>query len=337
MQFLDVPINTRLQDLRDRVGKSNLENILHENGIERAPNIGEKIKEKCEEILASVTEDVPAQRKISILNRFTDDSDIFEHIATAAEFDWKLLSEAGMMMNKLFISSRHRIPDGSDTLGNRQKISTRIHNKVVNMIKTAGTVDPSVFNNYSSVRAGAIANVYRRNPSDAGGIGDFPIPWGKISLYSSISGEMVDFPVYPEEYSDGVKANYTQMPDMIYQYEPWNIYTSSGPRTNTFTFNFHRDMWQGDHRQGGANNLIRFCEANCYPKYNGSAVIAPTVTLYIEGKAVITGIMNEVTPSWDGPIGQDGWYLHCTLTLSITEVSTTSLNYDTVRNKPLIG
>ena len=57
--------------------------------------------------------------------------------------------------------------------------------------------------------------------------------------------EMLAFPVYPEELDDGVVANYEDMSEMLYQYEPWKVYKSSGPREMTFTFNFHRDMWSG--------------------------------------------------------------------------------------------
>jgi hypothetical protein len=148
---------------------------------------------------------------------------------------------------------------------------------------------------------------------------------------------MLYFPVYPEEYDDGVSANYEEMGEMLYQYEPWKVYKSSGPRENTFTFKMHRDMWTGDHRDGNANALIRGCEANCYPDYDGSLVNVPIVTLYIHGSNLITGVMTSCKTHWSGPIGLDGYYLCCDLTLTIVEVSPQALNYNTVRSKGLIG
>ena len=148
---------------------------------------------------------------------------------------------------------------------------------------------------------------------------------------------MMDFPVYPEELSESTLANYTQMPELLYQYEPWQLYQSSGPRSITFTFHFHRDMWTGDHRDGKANQLIRFCEANCFPEYNGSAVNIPIATMYIKGQAFISGVVTEVTKEWSGPLGLDGFYLECTLGISITEIAPQPLNYSTVRRLPLIG
>ena len=99
----------------------------------------------------------------------------------------------------------------------------------------------------------------------------------------------------------------------------------------------HRDMWTGDHRDGLANKLVRFCEANCFPNYKGSAVQTPTVTLYINGENLITGVLNSAKVDWSGPIGLDGFYLELKLILDITEVSKEALNFNTVKAKGLIG
>jgi hypothetical protein len=166
----------------------------------------------------------------------------------------------------------------------------------------------------------------------------FNIPWGEVTLYDSLSGESVDFPVYPEEPGDGRKATYTQMPDTLYQYEPFYLYQSSGPRSCQYSFTFHRDMWTGNHKDGMANKLIRFCESCLYPKYNGSAVNTSIVTLYIHGDALIRGILTSVNKSWSGPILQDGWYGVCKLEIEISEVSSDPLTFDTVRSmKSIIG
>jgi hypothetical protein len=158
-----------------------------------------------------------------------------------------------------------------------------------------------------------------------------------VTLYSSISEDAIDFPVYPEETTYQTTANYTQMPDLLYQYEPWSVYVSSGPVVKTYEFNFHRDMFSGNHNDGLANRLIRFCESNCYPHYRGTAVDTATVTLYIHGQIAISGIMTDVSPNWYGPIADDGWYLACRLSITIQEVSPVPLNYTTVKERPLLG
>ena len=99
----------------------------------------------------------------------------------------------------------------------------------------------------------------------------------------------------------------------------------------------HRDMWSGDHRDGKCNDLIRFCQANCYPDYNGAAVNTSIVSLYVAGQCLIRGILTEVKTTWSGPIGLDGFYLAVSMSLTFTEVSDIPLNYSTVRRKGLIG
>ena len=341
MQFLSIKDNTKLRDLSDLVGPRNLSTILHVNGLERAPNIGEEFK-KLTDSIAETAINISVDRKIAILNTLTDDSDVFEYVSLMDEAGWKVLSAINSLPSKLRVPDDITLPDSADVLGNGVEIASRVYNDVTKSLKDTGEVDPSAFTEYSTI--GDVRSIIGTpfNEVATAGMGEDPMqwfraPWGDITLYSSIDDSTIDFPVYPEELADGVKANYTQMPELLYQYEPWNIYSSSGPRTQQFNFHFHRDMWTGDHRDGKANELIRACEANCYADYKGSAVNVPTVTLYLKGKSVISGIMTDVNVNWSGPIGWDGWWLDCNLSISITEVSKTPLNYSVVKNKPLIG
>ena len=61
------------------------------------------------------------------------------------------------------------------------------------------------------------------------------------------------------------------------------------------------------------------------------------VRLYFKGKILISGVLTGVNVDWDGPLGHDGWYLCCKLSLEITEVSESPLSYSAVKNKGLIG
>ena len=336
MQFLRINSDTTLSDLSDRVGSRNVPAVLHLNGIDHSVDIGKSVILKYSDSNVRDLPNVSWQKKSSILNTMTTDSDIFEYAATQNESSWKVLSEFGTFPRMLRLPESIIVPDADDTLGNKMTVARKIHKAAMSMLMNAPHyIDPEIFNEYSSVKPSKISESSSATASNV--FQWFNIPWGEISLYSSLSGTSIDLPVYPEEISDGVKANYTTMPDLIYQYEPWQLYTGSGPRSNTYDFNFHRDMWTGDHRDGKANEMIRFCMANCYPRYNGSAVDTSIVTLYIHGSPVIRGVMTDVSVSWDGPIGQDGWYLHGKLSLSITEVSSRALNYDAMLTKPLIG
>lgn len=333
MQFLTLDKETKLKDFSDEVGSRNADYILAANSIDRSPNIGKNFYESCEAAKKS-TENISWQRKSQILNTFTQDSDIFETAALMGETDWKVLSALGTFPGMVKVPDSITLPDSVNILGNGQGVKSEIYNKAMKSLEEHNYVDPSIFNEYSNIKNSKIAEGASHSSSTFSG---FNLPWGQVTLASSISDDSVDFPVYPEEISDSRKANYTTMPDLLYQYEPWQLYNSSGPRTNTYLFHFHRDMWTGDHRDGKANELIRYCEANCYPEFNGSAVNVPMVTLYIAGTSLIHGVMTQVDTKWDGPIGLDGYYLNCELSITITEVSETALNYNVIKGKSLIG
>lgn len=320
-----------LSELSDIVGERNVDSVLNANGLTRSVNIGKQLFERNTE---GITD---AQTKMNILNMLVANSDVFEKAALGTDEDWYSLYAYGTFPDCLIIPDEIDIPSSALVLGNGEPISSDIYEKCGNSLRSVGIIDPIIFNEYSvsSLSAYGVTNT-NSSTKNSNPFEWFALPWGKISLYSSLSDDMMDFPVYPLEYSDGYEATYETMPDMLYQYEPWNVYKSSGPRSNSFTFKMHRDMWTGDHRDGLANKLIRFCEANCFPDYNGSAVNVPRVTLFINSKNLITGVMTSCKVDWEGPIGLDGWWLECTLHLEITEASPVALNYTTVLNKGLI-
>lgn len=333
--FLKIPETMTLSQLSNRVSHDNVGPILAANGLSWGPNVGSALTAACNAAVRSATSSVSWEQQYTMLNQITQDSDIFEYACLMSDSAWQTYASIGTFPGMLSIPSTVTISSGSDTLGNGMPVANTVYNSVMSrLLVEPHTIDISAFNEYSSAGA-AQAATYGDPGSEI--FNSFHIPWGEVTLWSSIDNDHVDFPVYPETIDDGVKAEYTTMPDMIYQFEPWYLYKSSGPRTPKYSFHFHRDMWTGDHRDGKANQLVRFCQAQCYPDYRGSAVVAPTVALYVAGDKLINGVVTDVSVSWTGPIGLDGWYLDCTLEISITEVATEPLNYAVVKNKPLIG
>lgn len=341
MQFISIQPATTLKDFIKSVGVSNAHSILSANGVQWAPNIGRLFEAKCDEIISSygqisrASTVVDYQRKSTILNSFVGDDDVFEKAALSSEDEWKVISTLGTFPGMLKVPESIVLPDSSDVLGSGTPVAKNVYDQAMSQLQTEPhIIDPGIFNQYSTIR-NANMTTYAKTTSTA--MKWFKLPWGEITLHSSIDNESVDFPCYPEELSDGKKANYAQMPELLYQSEPWQLYESSGPRSNTYTFNIHRHMWSGDHNDGMANKLIRFCEAHCYPKFNGSLVNTSIATLYVHGNKLIRGVITDVDTDWDGPIADDGWYLHVKLAITITEVSEEPLDYDTVKSKPLIG
>ena len=337
MQYLQISETTTLTQLANMVGDRNVDAILTANSLKRTPNVGKAFAKLTERAMA-ISKPVSWEIKTNVLNTMTGDDDVFEYASTMSENAWRIYSVLDTFPGMLKIPESVVLPSSTSVLGGTDaKVGTNTYVKVMDSLKSEShTIDPAIFNTYSTISKD-IVMTDRREGNKVDLYSMFKLPWGKITLYSSLSDETIDFPVYPEELSDGRKANFTTMPDTLYQYEPWYTYQSSGPRQMTYTFHFHRDMWTGNHLDGKANELVRFCEACCYPNYNGSAVNVTAVTLYINGQKHIHGIMTEVRPKWSGPIGRDGWYLECELEISITEVSEVPLSYQSMRQKGIIG
>lgn len=335
MQYLEITKDLTLSDLARIVGERNVDSVLNANGLDRSVNVGEEFFSR------EVPEtDVDYQQKLNVLNRFVGDYDLFERAALGSDDSWRTLSQYNSFPDAIRIPSDVHLPDSEGVLGNGEPIPSRVYQACVNSIKFSEdhSIDPAIFADYNASFSGSNYGITSTgNASDAPVFENFRFPKGEVGLYSSLSDEIIYFPVYPDGFEDGYSANYEEMPEMLYQYEPWKVYKSSGPREITFNFKFHRDMWTGDHRDGKANELIRACQANCFPEYDGSLVNVSTVTLYIHGRNLITGVMTSCKPSWDKPIGLDGFYLMCELSISITEVSPEALNYSSVKSKELIS
>lgn len=335
MQFISLSNKTSLSQFNKMVGRYNAQSILSANDLTWGPNVGKEFQQKCNFVVSN-SDYVDSQRKITILNKFVSDDDLFEKAALASDSEWKILSNLGTFQDMLQIPETIKLPDSADVLGSGVPVKKTIYDKAMTQMELNHSIDPAIFNDYSSIKH---SNFITTSSADSTNPFQFyKLPWGKITLYSSLSGETMEFPVYPDDPTDSRSATYSTMPDLLYQYEPWQLYESSGPRTNTYKFsNIHRDMWTGDHSDGMANDLIRFCQANCYPKYNGSNVRTSICTLYVEGSQLIRGIITEVSIEWTGPILNDGWYAAFNISLTITEVSDEALNHDVIRAKPLIG
>ena len=350
MQFLMTSKTMTLEDLADRIGERNVDSMINVNSLSRSVNIGRQFVDRA----FHTSVDVDYQTKINILNTFVGSSDIYERAALGSERDWACLANYGSFSDAMAVPEDVILPSATDVLGNDESISTSIYDQCIASLTNLGFVDPSIFSqnllagntNYGIInendktdnKQGNLLG-QRFNTSSSSKISpfqNFKIPWGAILLYSSIDNTSMEIPAYPEQLSDGYKANLSEMPEMLSQYEPWQIYKSSGPRQQSVSFKLHRDMWTGDHTDGHANTLIRFCQANCFPKYDGASVHYPEVSLYINGSNYITGVMTDCKVDWEGPILSDGFYAAFTLSFDITEVSPMALNYNSVMRKGLI-
>lgn len=343
MQFLKIGKDTTLSALGQMVGARNVTSMLVQNQLARSVNIGQQYYDNCKNII-NTAPPVSWQEKQVILNKFVSDYNVFEEAALLGDSGWKVLKNLDAFPNAMRVPETIKLPDSSEILSGGGPVGRSTYNAAMSQLADPSRnnqIDPGIFNDYSAMLPAVPmgSGDGSKSGSSSGDIFQwFHIPWGQVTLVDSISQESVDFPVYPEELSDKRVANYSTMPDLLYQYEPWQVYDGSGPRTNTYTFDIHRQMWTGNEGDGKANDLIRFCQALLYPVYSGSAVNMATATLYVSGSPLISGIIDDVSVDWDGPISSvDNWYLHFVLSLTFTEVATQKLDHDVVRGLPLIG
>ena len=340
MQFLQVYKNTTLADLSAHVGSRNVSAMLVQNQVDRVVNVGAAYYAKCEEIARTYPE-VSWQRKQTLLNNFVDDRDVFEAAALLGDSGWKVLDNLSAFPSAMRVPETITLPDSDIILGGGGSIEHAIYNEVMSQLADPSTghqIDPGIFNQYSTIIPTPSISGISLQETQTDLFSGFNIPWGEVTLVDMLSHDAIDFPAYPEELEDKRTANYTTMPDILYQYEPWQVYQSSGPRSIPLTFDLHRQMWSGNEIDGRANQLIRFCQSLLYPEYSGSAVNTSIATLYILGQPFISGIITDVSVTWDGPLsGVDGFYLHFKLSLTFTEISQQALNHDSVRQLPLIG
>lgn len=350
MQYLILNKSDTLSDISKIIGQKNIDALLNENNLARTPKLGKAWAEKANSIIAESTEDVTGARKAALLNNLVDNTEVFEKACAMDETEWKLFSATQAFKDAIKVPESVKLPfssriiggigngailGGARSISSSDPVSPITYNAVMEELKTSSVISPAIFNEVNTspgVKLDNTVNIETKTPIFA-----FNIPWGKIQMYSVVLQETMDFPVYPETLNQGRKATYTSMPDVIYQYEPWIVYDSSGPREQSLSFHMHRDLWSGNHLDGRANDLIRFCEANTFPDYNGSAVTAPFIRLYIDGSLFISGVITSTEVEWSGPLGLDNWYLEFNLSLSIQEISETALNIRTVRNFGLIG
>lgn len=337
MKYVSISPDDTLITLTEKVGINNIDQLLADNGLSRVPNIGQVWSQRVEAIQSN-TSSVEVTQKISILNTMIPNSDVYEMAALSGPNAWKVIAETNTFPAYLYVSDQieGELPESYNLIGNGISVSPEVYEAVNAQLLSDGSVDDSIFSAFGSVNVPRIlaTDTVRKaeNPMSW-----FRIPQNEIILYSSITGEAMSIPAYPEDMSDARGASYITMPDLMYQYEPWQMYQGSGPKSGSYAFHLHRDMWTGDHTDGKANDLIRFCQAQVYAEYRGACVVSPTVALYIAGGCVINGVMTNVDVKWSGPRGLDDWYLEFTLTLDITEVSKEALSYSVVRSKALIA
>ena len=109
------------------------------------------------------------------------------------------------------------------------------------------------------------------------------------------------FPCYPDSISDSNQASFNPVP-ILGRAEPFQYYTSSGPRTVSVKFTMHQEMVRSGIGINYVHKLTAFIESACYPRYNNSGIAANKVVFHCGKDIHIEGIISNVNTDHSGPI-----------------------------------
>lgn len=122
-------------------------------------------------------------------------------------------------------------------------------------------------------------------------------------LKNNLNGQVIVFPVMPQNISESVGASYTQQ-EIIGASVPRIIYSNTSAKTLSLSLTNLTE----DYLPDGFSNLrayTRALEALVYPAYSGGAVTSPDMTLYL-GNRTIRCVCTNVTISWGNLVRNQG-------------------------------
>jgi len=367
MKFYEVEHNTTLTQVRNKFG-NDTNSILATNGLRADPNFAGQVRERYQALTAPMTRaesvalvetgrvpvgrypdfpefplGTPSEIRNQITNQFINQriNDARRALTIAATSTDTFAAAVTLDLQELQILGRENLfPD---------KVHIPDHSPLTSGVVGNGTAVPALTlrSALDAVDAGqapfsspnfAAMTQSLTVPQIVNGSGDNGGNW-HITLAEEV-GIAIDratpaymmIPCYPDGgIPDEFNANYEEMPEARHQYEPWQIYKSSGGRTVTAVFKLARVLWSGDYRDGHCENLIRYCQSAAYCNYLGALVDMPLVTLICGEYFKIRGHVHSVGVNWYGEFGEDLKPLLADLKITIQEVSDTPLNADAIR------
>ena len=136
-------------------------------------------------------------------------------------------------------------------------------------------------------------------------------------------------PGYPDDVTDQMSARFTPA-DALGRSAPVYTYSSSGPRSISLTFEFHRDMFEEmpsnvvpRDDEDKAESFIHAIQAISVPKYNLSnkAIEPPLVAVRLGREIFIKGIVSgDISVTYSKPILSNEKYAIVKLGFTVTEV-----------------
>lgn len=135
-------------------------------------------------------------------------------------------------------------------------------------------------------------------------------------IINLLTNDKIVVDLIPEEVSDATQGQYDEVVPRG-RSNPIYGYSTSGPRTVSFTVQLHDDYCPGNH--GSIVNYVNRLRALAYPAYNGGSISSPKCLVRVGDMINFTGVCKEVSVTWKKPY-RDGFYLNAEVSLSFDEV-----------------
>ena len=136
-----------------------------------------------------------------------------------------------------------------------------------------------------------------------------------VSFYivNLITGNQMVIRIFPDEVTDSVSSQWEEVVPRG-RSNPIQGYSSSGPRTVSYTLQLH-----DDYLPDGILATVNQLRALTYPVYNGGSISPPKCLIRVAGNIKFTAICKEVSVTWMKPL-RNGYYINAEVSLTFDEV-----------------
>lgn len=148
-----------------------------------------------------------------------------------------------------------------------------------------------------------------------------------------------NIPLYPEEISDGISANWNDT-TIVGRSAPISNYVSTSDRQVSFSFTIHREMYTAMSRRGTSSSrtsmdkvdkLLKGLRSAVYPKYETQIGMFPTISMFVFGEFIIKGKLTNVSFTWKKPI-VDNKYQVCDVSVTMNSIANRVKSTEDIRN-----
>lgn len=162
-------------------------------------------------------------------------------------------------------------------------------------------------------------------------------PWRirDIDVLPGTPDSQLEFTCLPNEVSEEVSPNWSEMGDVIGRSAPVFGYASTGARTISFQLMFFavQDAREEVFRR------VQWLQSLKYPEYQANFMLPPHRVRVMGGKWLyLLGFVEQCSVQWGAPWARPGWMpMKAEISLTVKEIVTNPYDYKAVRGGLMVG